>query len=215
MKHKIGSEFKSSEESVLYTSLSLFIILLAFFLVLNSHSEFEETRVGKVLGSVEQTFTARIFDAGPGPSFVADLSKGRGEGFATKDLGEMFRSSIAGVEPYLMPSRGFLSVEITPKDFDSVIKSLATNQVPSTLAAMITRVLGGGDNDVPNLQMEIWIDVNASNVRDQLNQADQFIQNVTARGIAPSRLSVGKSSAVTSDKILLMFRPYSPYGVKR
>ena len=214
MKHDARPDAKSSEESVLYTSLSLFIILLAFFLVLNSHSDFEENRVGAVLNSVEQAFTTKIFDEGTGPSFVADVTQGRGEGFTTENMANLFRSSMAGVEPYLIPSRGFLSVEISPADFKDLTSSLDSNETPSTLAAMISRALDGSDKDAPDLQLEIWVQQNKADQMNHLKIADQFVKNITARGIAPERVSAGLSSAVSLGKILLLFRPYSPYGVK-
>ena len=202
------------ESTALYTLFSLFVILMAFFMALNAYSNFEDTRVGKVLGSVEETFTTKIFNLGAGPSFVADLSKGRGNGFSNEDLGNMFKSSMAGVEPYLMPSRGFLSVELSPDNFTEMTKSLGQNQVPTTLAAMVLRVLEGKDKSVPNLQMEIWVKAGDAKLSSELNIADQFIQNITARGITATRVSAGVNEAVTSGKILLMFRPYSPYGVR-
>jgi hypothetical protein len=213
MKHDARAPIKSSEESVLYISLSLFIILLAFFLVLNSHSDFEQGRVGAVLSSVEQTFTTKIFDDGAGPSFVADLSQGRGNGFATEDMANLFRSSMAGVEPYLMPSKEFLSVELSPTEFKNMTLSLGENEVPSTVAAMVSRALEGSDKSVPNLQIEIWVKQNDSEQKNHLKTADQFVQNLIARGVAPARASIGTSSAVSTGKILLLFRPYSPYGV--
>jgi hypothetical protein len=206
---------KSSEETVLYTSLSLFIILLAFFLVLNSHSEFEDSRVGSVLSSVEQAFTTRIFDNGQGPSLVQDLSGGRGEGFALKDLAEVFKSSASGIEPYLLPSKGFLSLEIGQSDMQAITNSLTKNNVPTTVAATILRVLKGDDKSIPSLQMEIWIAEGSKNQLTVTHSADELIQSLIARGIDDDRISLGISSQVTPQKILLLFRPYSPYGVKR
>ena len=79
---------------------------------------------------------------------------------------------------------------------------------------MIMRALEGKDSSVPNLQLEIWIKADSKGRSSELRSADQFIQNITARGINANRMSAGVNDAVTNGKILLMFRPYSPYGVK-
>ena len=51
---------KPSGDSAQILSLSLFIMLLAFFIVLNAISSFDEQRVNPAIQSIEQTFQTKI-----------------------------------------------------------------------------------------------------------------------------------------------------------
>jgi hypothetical protein len=203
-----------SPESVLYTSLSLFIILLAFFMVLASYSAFDEKRVRPILDSLEQTFTTRVFSDGVAPNFVEDPSRGAGEGFVLEDLSKLFKAEAAGIEPQLIPSRGILSLEIPNNKFIDIVNIMKAGMSPTSLSATLLRVLKEDDTNksrTPNLQMEIWL---RPEDKDLLNISDGWMQNLIQKQIDSDRMSLGFSNAVGKGKVLLLFRPYSPYEVR-
>ena len=204
-----------SGETVLYTSLSLFIILLAFFMVLTSHSDFNEERVRPVLQSLEQTFTTRVFENSTGPSFVDDPALTAGDGYAAlENLAQLFKAETAGIEPQLIPSRGFLSLEIDESVFRKISDDMNNSVSPASVSAIIMRVLKGSSAQSPQMQMEIWVSLNdkASN-KKSLVSADKFITTLVRQDIDAGRISLGTSADIQSGKILLLFRPYKPYGV--
>ncbi len=199
-----------SSNSVLYTSLSLFIILLAFFMVLSSNSSFDEDRVRPVLESLEQTFTTLVFSECAAPSFVEDVSRASGDGFALEDLSKLFKAEASGIEPQLIPSRGILSLEIPKNVFIEIIQRQIQATSPTSLNATLLRVLRGDDIKA-TLQMEIWIKPDDQTI---LKSADDWISNLSAQNIDEDRISLGVSNAVTNDKVLLLFRPYYPYEIR-
>ena len=202
-----------SGESVLYTSLSLFIILLAFFLVLTSNSNFDQERVRPVLESLEQTFTTRVFEQSSGPSFVEDSAQSIGDGAALQNLAQLFKAETAGIEPQLIPSRGFLSLEIDHNSFKDIVADIGNKTSPSSVSATLMRVLKGESAESPQLQMEIWLPSTPDN-ETLLDSADNFVNLLIVSGIAPARISLGVSEDISKSKILLLFRPYKPYGVR-
>ncbi|MEI8395130.1 MAG: hypothetical protein WCF85_10370 [Rhodospirillaceae bacterium] len=98
----------ASGNATILTYLSLFLLLLVFFIVLNAHSTQRDYRVQAVLGSVERSFPATGTMPGQGsPAAVAFA------GF--RKLGELFETelSIVKVDPV---GRGRLMVVSMPAD---------------------------------------------------------------------------------------------------
>ena len=76
-------EDSGSGKSVQLLSLALFIMLLAFFIVLNAVSTFEPNKVEPIIGSLESTFstsTSQVAQRRPSvrPSEVTEDFKGEG-----------------------------------------------------------------------------------------------------------------------------------------
>ena len=84
----------SSANGTILIYLSLFLLLLVFFIVLNAHSSPRDYRVRAVLGSVERTFAAQPADANQ-----TELTPGRGSVAAIalaglKRLGDLFETDL-------------------------------------------------------------------------------------------------------------------------
>jgi hypothetical protein len=92
--------------------LSLKLILLGFFILLNALSEYEESRTRMVLESVNEAFNGRV-DA---PESFAPFSAGLGpleQGAAMmEDVGRLFRSLIPAVRSEHAADRGRLLLEL-------------------------------------------------------------------------------------------------------
>jgi hypothetical protein len=113
--------------------LSLFIMLLAFFIVLNAISSFEQTKVRPVMESLGETFAAKISQEGNDqPSPVADSTQSNGEGDTLDRLEALFRAQIPSVDAVVSKSRGVMYVRVPYSDFEAAITAIGQTQAPST-----------------------------------------------------------------------------------
>ena len=109
-----GTPVAASGNATILTYLSLFLLLLVFFIVLNAHSTPRDYRVRAVLGSVERTFPvtesarARAGAAVQGGAAVAALA-------GLKRLGELFETELAIVKIDQV-SQGGVMVATMPAD---------------------------------------------------------------------------------------------------
>ena len=82
-----------------YLGLSLFIMLLSFFIILNSMSNFDEIKSSPVLNSISMTFAQEKVEDHTDPGFEEDTTQDSVRSGDTLDqLEELFRSQITGIE---------------------------------------------------------------------------------------------------------------------
>lgn len=80
-------------------SLSLFIMLLAFFIVLNALSSFEEVKTAPVMESLETAFSTKVTRRDIRPSITPDPLQSIREGETVERLDALFKSQITGYDP--------------------------------------------------------------------------------------------------------------------
>lgn len=82
-----------------FLSLSLFLMLLSFFIVLNSVSEFEDSKAEPILNSLSIAFTSKVSLKPVAPSIKqteeTPLKDGKKEGDTLKELEGLFNAHIA------------------------------------------------------------------------------------------------------------------------
>lgn len=205
--HK-NSASESSRYAAIISTLSLFIMLLAFFMMLNSKSKFSDDRVEPVLQSLKETFTARVFRDDLGPSLRPDPEQGAGEGYETyQSLDAFFRTSFPGSEPQLIPTRGMFYLELNAGDFER--KLLNTPSIRDTL-------LGKLQTDHP-LQMEIWLNLQndpsatSEKTRDLVKALSAWAAALEKQGLKKGMLIVGLQKG-DPEKVIVLFRNYKPYA---
>jgi len=113
-----------------FLSLSLFLMLLSFFIVLNSMSDFEEkTAVPAVLNSLNIAFTGKdqnILDGhiNIGPSAVpTPYEEGRGEGDTLETIEGLFNAHIAGFEAKRNRLGTVMHVSLPIGSFERAVKT--------------------------------------------------------------------------------------------
>ncbi|MCB1563073.1 MAG: hypothetical protein KDJ75_05800 [Alphaproteobacteria bacterium] len=83
-----------------FLALSLFVMLLSFFIILNGLASFEDVKAKPVLNSVATTFSARdtvIEDATP-PAIIESTANSTREGDTLAQLQAFFEANIAGID---------------------------------------------------------------------------------------------------------------------
>ncbi len=106
----------SSANATILIYLSLFLLLLVFFIVLNAHSTPRDYRVRAVLGSVGRTFAAQSGTAG-----LTGLPPGQGSAAALalaglKRLGDLFETDLAIAKVNHVTHGRLMVVSMTTED---------------------------------------------------------------------------------------------------
>jgi hypothetical protein len=122
----VGSESSNSGQVL---ALSLFLMLLAFFIVLNAISDFEETRVKPILDSLEKSFAAEtIPPTDTNPSVQESESLSVDEGDVTERLEALFRSQIPTYEAATNKTKGTMHVRLPLDEFKQAVMAVGQRQ---------------------------------------------------------------------------------------
>lgn len=205
------------EISTLTLLLCLFIMLLAFFIVLASHATYRDEKVTEVLQSIDQTFAGRVFREGLGPSFDQKPDRGSGAGQELEQLEALFRARIPGADIRRIPDRGVLSVEMDREKFSEVLNDTQEKTGASPTQDGGLAVLLSPSKGRP-LQMEIWMSVpdnlEALSIKDRqekMKELSAWAQLLQSRGVEAGRITIG-FQAGPQGRVQLLFRPFMPYA---
>ncbi len=103
---------RTEDEGALVTLLSLKLLLLAFFILLNSHSALEELKARAVLESVNQAFDGRLYvETNDAPRGAADGPLEGTEFFLT-DIGQIFAGMLPAVYREVTPRGGLMTLDL-------------------------------------------------------------------------------------------------------
>lgn len=184
-RHKIINDVSSSMGGSTLLSLSLFIILLAFFIVLNAISSYEEEKVEGVFDSIDLAFATNIIPT-PAEEKINDETQANenGEGDSLDDIQSTLQSILPGLNTDLteMPNGGqVMAIRIEKNKFE---------RLQTQLFPVLVRILnvrdGAGEYDI----------MMSSSVRNVLsNQAQKshavlegYKDALIKKGIAPHRI---------------------------
>ena len=200
---------ESSRYAAVISTLSLFIMLLAFFMMLNSQSQFSDDRVEPVLKSLKETFTTRVFRDDVGPSLRADPEQGAGEGHeAYQSLESYFKTSFPGSEPQMIPTRGIFYLELNADDFEKKLFG-GTSTIQKTLLEKLWTY--------HPLQMEIWVNIqgdpkaSSENTKEKIGKLSAWAASLEKQGLEKGTLTIGIQKG-DPKKVIVLFHNYKPYA---
>ncbi|MAZ76528.1 MAG: hypothetical protein CMH31_04415 [Micavibrio sp.] len=102
-------------------NLSLFIMLLAFFIVLNSLSSYEEQLVGDVVQSLDTTFSKDPQKEDIAPSVTPDPVNSVKEGDTFERIDALFQSQIISYKKSISSNRGKMIIKLPLEKFSRAI----------------------------------------------------------------------------------------------
>ena len=184
-RHKILNDVQSAMSGSTVLALSLFIILLAFFIVLNAISHFAERKVDAAFDSLDLTFATNILPTIAQQEIMAENQPDEGgQGDSLEDIQDILRSILPGLNVQLTddPNGGdTMAIRIQKDQFEKLSKQL----IP-----LMARIMMIKDND-----QEFFIVV-TSYVRDPLsndaqksfNIIDYYKGEMLKQGIASQRI---------------------------
>lgn len=211
-------------------ALSLFIMLLAFFIVLNAISSFEQTKVRPIMQSLEYAFATKLIDQeAPQPSVTKSPEKAQNEGDTLERLKALFSSQIPGSDPRVNRSRGVMHLTVSYEEFETAVFSIGQAVDASAEQAagfsgnflpMLVALLRNDSVGVP-YRMDIMLNLpeNPAHLQNQdpeqvamaMRGLSMLAQKLEDAGLAQKLLSVGLQKG-KSGTVDLFFRPHIPFN---
>ncbi len=106
-----------SGQPVILLNLSLFLMLLAFFIVLNSVSSFNESKLQPILRNLQLTFSTGLPSDGDGASDDLSPEQAINQGSTAERIDALFSAQISGME--VKPgARGVMMMEMPLEELD-------------------------------------------------------------------------------------------------
>ena len=216
-------------------TLSLFIMLLAFFIVLNSLSSYEEIKTEQVKRSIEIAFAkdARRDDYSTSVREAPVKSVNDGDSFDR--LEALFDAQIASYEVVKSKARGVMMVTLPYAELEKAImavnqkdltqypsrRAVAGNFFLPTLVSLVNANINGAPT---RMEILLHADDNPAKMQNQnpkkmmalVEQAGRFSRRLEKNGIAQNMLNIGISQG-DPETVDLVFRKYvafSPVEVK-
>ncbi len=196
-------------------SLSLFLILLAFFIVLNASSSFDRVKMRPVIESLEETFASRAIGEDELPALLSDPAKFRGMGETYDDVEGLLRSLAPGIKSERLNGNGVLFIRVTENEWRRILgldgsahsgdsdflARLSVLLMPQDKSIRYSTSIMLGLGDSPAL---LAIE-NPGTVEQAMKRADAYARNFTRRGF-PSSLVMTGLHAGKKNHVDLLFK---------
>lgn len=135
-RRQIAPPPESNSSALPLLNLSLFLMLLAFFIVLNGISSFEEARFHPIIKNLQMTFSSAVLQEGEAPSVTPSNIKSIHEGQTLDRIDALFNAQITGFEATQSVSSGGMQVDMTLEEFDRAMTMVG--QVDLTKTKTVT-----------------------------------------------------------------------------
>lgn len=200
-----------------FLALSLFIMLLSFFIILNSMSNFEPTKSTDVLDSLSKAFATSIKPADEDPNPVEDPMQSQNRGDALDLLEELFTSRIAQVKTHQNRLGTILTVQVPYDAFAAALSS--PDGQKGTFGAALLSLMQEGERGPFRMEMILNMDQSPGDMRnerparleDQRKKVAELARRLQDMGLSQRLLSSGLSAG-SPDMLTLVFQSYLPYS---
>lgn len=212
--------------------LSLFIMLLAFFIVLNAISTFEENKVKPVMQSLEYTFAAKIRSRNQQtsePSLRQDETLSTQEGDTLEQLENLFAAQIPNYEAVKNRRLGMMYIQVPYEEFEKAVMAIGAgpaeggDEAPSSSRYFLPTLVGllKSDQAGAAYRMDMILGTGenpsklASDSPQQMERVmagmSRIARRIESAGIPPRLLSAGLQKE-EKDMVDLVFRPHIPFN---
>ena len=210
-------------------NLSLFIMLLAFFIVLNSMSSYEEIKTESVKRSIKVTFTNEQPEEKPAVKKDPTLSMREGHTFDRLDA--LFQAQIVSFEVQKSKSTGRMMIRVEKERFFNAMlkagqfdlyrypsrRDVKGNFFLPTLVSMIRSNIDGAptrlDIIMHNDQDPAHLKNHAPQIlRQKIENIGEVARKLDDRGLPQKLLTIGveKGDPQYIDLIFTKYQPFSP-----
>ncbi len=210
-----------------FLSLSLFLMLLSFFIVLNAVSEFEDTKTYPVLNSLSLAFKSKIafIDASPSSEPDQTETEDKKDGDTLEALEGLFNAHIAGFDlkrnrfgtmMHVRLPMGRLENAINFDNYDN--QNIPAGRRGAFLPTMITVLRSAQAGQIYRLDMILNIEDDPA--EEGIEKTEEFlsalrrITNITQRletaGLEKKMMSAGLKQG-EENMVDMYFYPYEPY----
>lgn len=205
-----------------FLALSLFVMLLSFFLILNSMSNFDDTKSRPILNSLSVSFSNEKVEPDNQPNIEEDPADSFKEGSTLDRVEALFRSQITGVEAEKNRLGTLMHIRLSVDKFEKGIAMPdADGQVTGGgFMPTLVSLLQSEENGVPHrMEMILNIEANpaaAQNETPQLvdekaKQVSGFAEKLAGAGLPEKMIAAGLGQG-PDQTIDLYFRRYEPFN---
>ena len=211
-------------------NLSLFIMLLAFFIVLNSISTFKDEKAAKVRQSIEKTFALKVTRDSTSNSMAVGKAKSVNEGNAFERLEVLFQSQLSGFKTTKDSSRGTMMVEVPFDVFEKAVNALDQQDLTKTpsrsearenfFLPTLSSIMQANINGAPT-RLEIYLNVlnNPATIQNEepremnklINIMGEFSTKLSDQNIPNKLLNIGVAQG-NPKNVTLVFRKYKAFS---
>ncbi len=205
-----------------FLGLSLFIMLLAFFIVLNTFSTFEEERSRPILQSLAVTFSSEDTPQELDPSVEEDPALSSNEGSVLDRIKSLFKAQISGVEIKSNRLGTVMYMRISQSEFEKAIVSPLKDPalaMQETFATFLVSLMDT-ETDIP-YHMDIVLNIgdepgevgqeDPDALKSAMRTSAMYAKTINDAGLAAYQISAGLSTG-DAGMIDLHFRPYVPFN---
>lgn len=202
--------------------LSMFVILLAFFIVLNSISVIKEERARPLMKSIESAFATQInqdvvWQPSSNPSDELQVREGR----TIDKLEAMFSSRIAGLDVKKDDNTGTLLLRMKYDAFSEAInkidsESSSAQEFLRTLVSLLRAEMSGYTY---RMDVFVQLDQNPATIQNQqpqrmtatMKQIGDVAQALENAGLPQKLMTIGMEKG-DEGMVEILFRPHVPYN---
>jgi hypothetical protein len=182
--------------------LGVFILLLAFFILLNSISHFHDEKVGAVIRSVDDAFsTQALLTGSPGDRQQARREAAR----AVQDLGDLIRAELPLAKVEAGTETGTLHVTMPASNLFAG-DGLAIRPSQQGLMDRIARAMENRPRGVSVRAEFLFATKGVEDTAPLVARAGALARAVSALGANPVWLSVGLEKGAEAGQLRLLFR---------
>jgi hypothetical protein len=217
-----------------FLSLSLFVILLCFFIVLNTYSNYDKTKSGSVLDSLNLAFSNEVGSVGVlSTQFDQQVADGSSsQGSVMERVRGVFSARIPALEASMNRFGNEMRVRVPRADFEDALREEALSGEVETKLDLRRALIAVMDQAPQSrLRLDIFYELpenpareavqNPARMAEYMRAAAQTALKLEAAGLPPEMLSVGVIAAEDSDavgsnravqpKVLLHFSPLTQF----
>ena len=216
-----------------FLGLSLFILLLSFFIILNRMSNFEENKSLPVVNSLAVAFSNKGAESNNPPSVAQDTTQASyREGDTLDRLQDLFRSQITGVDVKKNRLGTVMHVRVPLKKFEKEIMKQTPELQGSVLegaggdfAPTLVSVLQTSNTKIP-YRLDMILNVPASpakllnenpeEINARVKKVTAFAKRLEDSGLPKKLVSagVGEGEEGTIDLFFRRYMPFNPLGTQ-
>lgn len=204
-----------------FLALSLFLMLLSFFIVMNAISTFDETKVNPRMNSVSLAFSMAPPKENQAPSSMASSRAGAGTGDTFEELDGLFDAHISGFQVAKNRLGTQMYVKIPVGEFENVIRYTKSEKegIVSAFLPTFISMLRADKNGAP-YRMDLFLNIpeeaqqykvnNLDGLNAAVKKVSDYTQSLENKGLPKHLLSAGLKKGDPAF-IELVFMKHEPY----
>lgn len=219
----------SNEVTTLLMNLSLFIMLLAFFIVLNAISSFEQVKSKDVMESLEEAFGTKVQREDVAPSTKENPMQDVLEGETVDRINALFKAQITSFDKKIKRSTGEMIIDLDLAEFTEGVMAIGQRNLTAVnaydppkrffLPTLISIMQSDQEGYTYRMDMVLHTDDSPAEVQNEkpavmketIDKGGQLARRLENVGLSKRLMSIGVSEG-DPEKITLYFRRHTPFS---